>query len=110
MPPDFESENAKIPFLELVIFLPEPTALPLSSPQPEFKDGGYTFNDCLLLHRLLVTGHGDEVERRRQELSPSLLSHTCQYDFLGSTFNKVILGVKLIEVQVSVHIKDKYKM
>ena len=60
-------------------FLPELAALPLSLPQPEFQHDGCTFSDCLLLHRLLANGHGEEVERRRQELSPSLLSHTCQY-------------------------------
>ena len=50
---------------------------PLSTPQPEFDHDGHTFNDCLLLHRLLVTGQEEEVLRRRQELSPSLLSHGC---------------------------------
>ena len=40
--------------------------------------------------------------RRRQELSKSILSHTCQ-DYYGPfTYKKVRLGVKLIEVQVGV--------
>ena len=65
-------------------------------PQPEFEHDGFTFNDCQLLHRLLVTGHVEEVVRRKQELSPSLLSHTCQYDSIGYTLKKVRLGVKLI--------------
>jgi len=51
---------------------------PLSTPQPEFEHRGETFNDCLLLHRLLIEGKGEEVLRRRQELSPSILKHTCQ--------------------------------
>jgi len=51
----------------------------LSTPQPEFKnDRGSNFKDCLLLHRLLIEGKDEEVLRRRQELSPSILKHTCQ--------------------------------
>ena len=81
-------------------------------PQPEFQTKmGNTFNDCLLLHRLLASGHGEEVERRRQELSPSLLSHTCQiFNKDGWTFKKVRLYVKFIVVQVAVYIKEKYRM
>ena len=52
---------------------------PLSTPQPEFKnDRGSNFKDCLLLHRLLIEGKDEEVLRRRQELSPSILKHTCK--------------------------------
>jgi len=51
---------------------------PLSTPQPEFKHGDDTWKDCLLLHRLLIEGKDEEVLRRRQELSPSILKHTCQ--------------------------------
>ena len=51
---------------------------PLSTPQPEFEHGGGTWKDCLLLHRLLIEGKGEEVLRRRQELSPSILKYTCQ--------------------------------
>ena len=85
-----------MPKLNKSAFLPELAALPLSLPQPEFQHDGYSFNDCLLLHRLLVTGHEEEVQRRRQELSPSLLSHTCQYVKGYNTYKKVRLGVKLI--------------
>ena len=59
----------------------------LSSPQPEFQHevqkfaGGdlhsETFTDCSLLHRLLIFGREDVVFQRKEELSPSLLSHTC---------------------------------
>ena len=49
--------------------------------QPEFKHNGQTFSNCLLLHRLLVTGGQEEEEllRTNQKLSSSTLSHTCQY-------------------------------
>ena len=61
---------------------------PLSSPQPEFQhemqryDGlkRTTFRGCLLLHRLLITGLEDVVLQRKDELSPSLLSHTCNFE------------------------------
>ena len=36
-----------------------------------------TFTGCLLLHRLLIVGKESEVLKRKDELSPSLLSHTC---------------------------------
>ena len=67
--------NKKFPSLNKSVFHSEPASLPLSLPQPEFQHDGHTFNGCLLLHRLLATGQGEEVLRRRQELSPSLLSH-----------------------------------
>jgi ankyrin repeat protein len=55
---------------------------PLSTPQPEFEHArGSKFEDCLLLHRLLIEGKGEEVLRRRQELSLSILKHTCQDPF-----------------------------
>ena len=78
---------------------------PLSSLQPEFKQEGVgTFTNCLLLHRLLITGQvpeyfiflsylilshhhrgqEEEVLRRKQELSHSLLSHTCECTFHDS--------------------------
>merc|ERR1712018_120122 len=51
----------------------------LSTPQPEFKHKGfYTWPKCLLLHRLIIEGKGEEVLRRRQELNPSILRHTCE--------------------------------
>ena len=97
----------KFPSLNKSAFLPELAALPLSLPQPEFQHEGRTFNDCLLLHRLLVTGHEEEVQRRRQELSPSLLSHTCQYYKASYIRKKVSIDGKFIEVQVTVYIKEK---
>ena len=62
---------------------------PLASPQPDFKLGQMTYSNCLLLHRLLVTGHGEKLLRRRQEISFSILSHTCQYKENSTTTKKV---------------------
>ena len=53
----------------------------LSSPQPDFKHNGLTFSGCLLLHRLIVTGQTDELVRRKQEIVPALLSHTCEWGY-----------------------------
>ena len=47
--------------------------------------------------------------RRRQELSQSILSHTCQFYEAPFTYKKVRLGVKLIEVQVGVGSKNLTK-
>ena len=67
--------------------------LPLSSPEPDFEHDGYTLSGCLLLHRLIVTGQTGELVRRKRELVPSLLSHTC-----GEEEAKVRLKLKMIEV------------
>ena len=66
----------------------------LSSPQPDFEHDIYTFSGCLLLHRLIVTGQTDELVRRKRELEPALLSHTCKY----GGYDKVRLKLKMIEV------------
>ena len=49
---------------------------------PKFKHDGQIFSNCLLLHRLLVTGGQEEEEellRTKQKLS-LIISHTCQYE------------------------------
>ena len=60
-----------------------PTTLPLSTPQPDFKldvDGlNFTITNCLLLHKLLATGQGEQVVSRRGELDGDLLSSTCEF-------------------------------
>ena len=84
-------------FHELVcLFVSElPLSLPLPELQHEVQDkyGSMekaTFSGCLLLHRLLITGQEDEVLKRKEELSPSLLSHTCNFkDKYGMPFEKV---------------------
>merc|ERR1712130_74880 len=52
---------------------------PLSTPQPRVKDHrfGDTWSNCVLLQRLILEGKNEEVMRRRQELNPSILEHTC---------------------------------
>ena len=59
---------------------------------PEFEHDGQTFSNCLLLHRLLVTGGQEgeeELLRTKQKLSSSILSHTCQYKEGSATHSKV---------------------
>ena len=69
-------------FPNKTVSLPGRQPEPLSTPQPEFKDkDGRTWSKwrkCLLLHRLIIEGKGEEVLRRRQELNPSILEHTCK--------------------------------
>ena len=83
-----------------MIFWSDPEVLPLSSPQPDFKrdGGGSTFSGCLLLHRLIVTGQTDELVRRKREIVPALLSHTCEYGGNKVGWDKVRLKLKMIEV------------
>ena len=66
----------------------------LSSPEPDFKHNGLTFSGCLRLHWLIVTGQTDELVRRKREIVPALLSHTCKCDGV----DKVRLKLKMIEV------------
>jgi len=51
----------------------------LSSPVPEFKLGERSFSNCLLVHKLLATGQGEEVLQRWHQVSQSILLHKCQY-------------------------------
>merc|ERR1711962_398788 len=51
----------------------------LSAPQPTFKHGGWTFSNCSLLHKLLITGQAEQVVSRRGELDQDLLSTTCEF-------------------------------
>ena len=68
--------------------------LPLSSPEPDFDHKGSTLSGCLLLHRLIVTCQTDELVRRKREIVPALLSHTCKWGWT----DKVRLKLKMIEV------------
>ena len=52
--------------------------LPLSTAYIDFKHDGQTYSKCPLAHRLVVEGFGDELLQRRNELSDSVLSHTCE--------------------------------
>ena len=65
----------------------------LSSLQPKFKHEERTFVQCRLLHKLLVTGQEEELlMMRRQELSTSLLSKTCQYKKGPDTVSRVSIS------------------
>ena len=50
----------------------------LSSLQPKFKHQDRTFLQCRLLHKLLVTDQDQELLERKEELTTSLLTQTCQ--------------------------------
>ena len=46
-----------------------PVLEPLSAPQPTFEHDGWTSSNCSLLHKLLITGQGEQVVSRRGELN-----------------------------------------
>ena len=72
------------------VFSAGPRLVPLSAPQTTFKHGGWTFSNCSLLHKLLITGQGEQVVSRRGELNRDLLSSTCEYkNYYGTTISKV---------------------
>ena len=75
-----------------------PRLEPLSAVQPTFKQGYdagtiYTFYNCSLLHKLLITGQEEQVVSRRGELNGDLLSGTCK---MGG-FSKVKSKIGLIK-------------
>ena len=51
--------------------------LSLSAPQQDFKHDGRTFSNALLLHRLMITGHEEQVVNRRAEINRDLVKRTC---------------------------------
>ena len=78
------------------VYFAGPQLEPLSAPQPMFQhfydsEGGhYKFSNCSLLHKLLITGQGEQVVSRRGELDRDLLSTTCEYeDEYGRNVSKV---------------------
>ena len=67
----------------------------LSAPQPTFKHGDYyTFSNCSLLHKLLITREEERVVSRRGELDRDLLSSTCELNS-GRQFSRVSCRVGL---------------
>jgi len=73
--PDPEQEPQRAPARQLE---------PLSAPQATFEDdydgATWTFSNCSLLHKLLITGQGEQVVSRRGELDRDLLSTTCEME------------------------------
>jgi len=62
---------------------------PLSAPQATFEHDDYTFSNCSLLHKLLITGQGEQVESRRGELDRYLLSTTCDIKYPRMTVSMI---------------------
>ena len=65
------------------VYSAAPQLEPLSALQPTFQHGvgDYIFSNCSLLHKLLITGQGEQVVSRRGELNRDLLSSTCEYEY-----------------------------
>ena len=63
-----------------------------SAIQPTFKYGGSIWFNYSLLHKLLITGQGEQVVSRRGELNRDLLSSTCE--FVGVSKVRCRIGVK----------------
>ena len=76
---------------------------PLSSLQKDFTHlyagTNFIFTDTLLLHKLLATGLGEQVLKRKDELNRDLVSRTCNMTERGNwmrTYSKVRCRVRLI--------------
>ena len=81
-----------------------PVLEPLSAPQPTFKHDykgiTRTFSNCSLLHKLLITGQGEQVVSRRGELNRDLLSTTCE-DPYGVTKVRCRVGLNCrLEIKI----------
>ena len=77
---------------------------PLSAPQATFEDdydgATWTFSNCSLLHKLLITGQGEQVVSRRGELDRDLLSTTCE-DPYGVTKVRCRVGLNCrLEIKI----------
>ena len=66
-----------------------PRLEPLPAPQPTFEHGGWSFSNCSLLHKLLITGQEEQVVSRRGELNRDLLSTTCGMDRISKVRCKI---------------------
>ena len=88
-------------FLNVNNVCPAATELePLSAPQPTFKHDGFTWSNCSLLHKLLITGQGAQVVSRSGELNRDLLSTTCE-DPYGVTKVRCRVGLKCrLEIKI----------
>ena len=81
---------------------------PLSAPQATFEHDDYTFSNCSLLHKLLITGQGEQVVSRRGELNRDLLSRTCEIgNSSGATLSKVSCRIGL-KCSLEIKILDTY--
>ena len=61
----------------------------LSAPQPTFKHDVFALSNCSLLHKLLITGQGEQVVSRRGELNRDLLSSTCEFGHVSKVRCKI---------------------
>ena len=83
----------------------------LSAPQPTFKQDGfngltYTFSNCSLLHKLLITGQGEQVVSRRDELNRDLLSTTCENEVVSKVRCRIGLKHRL-EIKFLTYTRNK---
>ena len=70
----------------------------LSSPQPDFKAKGFTFNGCRLIHKLVITGQTEELVRRKKELDASTLNYTGKWlTASGFGWDKVRFKLKMFQ-------------
>ena len=81
----YNNNSTKLIFHDLRFISVLADELLLSAPQPTFKHDGfngitYTFSNCSLLHKLLITSQGEQLVSRRGELNGDLLSSTCEVD------------------------------
>ena len=80
---------------------------PLSAPQPTFEhDDYYTFSNCSLLHKLLITGQGKQVVSRRMELDRDLLSTTCEWGDISKVRCRIGLKCRL-EIKFLTYTRNK---
>ena len=78
------------------VYFAGPQLEPLSAPQPTFEHGDYyTFSNCSLLHKLLITGQGEQVVSRRDELNRDLLSTTCENEVVSKVRCRIGLKHRL---------------
>ena len=83
-----------------------PRLEPLSAPQPTFEHAYWTFSNCSLLHKLLITGQGEQVVNRRGELNRDLLSTTCEKEVVSKVRCRIGLKHRL-EIKFLTYTRNK---
>ena len=97
-------------------YIDEYDDLPLSTPQPvqgfQGQEGDYLgiISNALLLHKLLVTGRGEQVVRRKSELNRRLVKHTCELNETSSLTSLIKSGETISKVRCRVHLRFRLQM
>ena len=96
---------------DLPLFTPQPVQAfeGPESPWSPRRDYLGIISNALLLHKLLVTGRGEQVVRRKRELNRRLVKHTCELNQTSSLSSLIKSGDFVSKVRCRVHLRIENK-